>query len=888
MVGGRAAWRVPIVVRPLDWFFTLTKFVAVPVTVVVLAAPTLNALGWGEKTGGWLGAVVLALVCVGVLQTPQVAQHVNRLSALARRRIALSCNHDYRSAHREGLTCRLTAEAFRVPLFRYEAQKAAVTALAAACDADTHGQYWFVEGTSGSGKTRTALLLVQTLIRSVQHVELGSRCQLYDFADAAGVQDQLLGRLGSPRHDNLVVLVDNFQLVRADVLRVITDRLVGRAGRTPERLVVFLARPGDAWNLSPGADVRILSEAKEAQHHLRLTGPSAEEVVSRVRALDSVAATHLSVLSGGLVATAAQLHLAQIIVRNSGVPDDVHDVLRLLAGETGGAHDDLLRALGTVAAMTVHRGAFRRRELGALVSRAAGQRRRAAFEARRDLRRLHRVGLVTKLTVGETRFVFHEAITEECVDRLTGLPSFDEAFRRVAAERVTVLQQEDEPLGAWLVGTEIGEQDVLAKTFDGAMSTGAYARMTHCLRRAAVRYPLEDTSQLQLAILFDRTGDFAASREVIGAASPAAAGVGRLGAMLIAQRIEAGHDARSLQDAATLRSNSDPEVALVGEYWELHIAAHRGNFAPERLLELATQMLELHADRDDYWTAYAMSRMHFDSLRHHYLTGGRPVDALVAPSRRELDAVLSRHLPFFEAQHVLYGKAHLVGHVLLPRLALLGEVVPSDYATLAEIGDEDTRSFDALAAAAERLYSRARDGFWKFGDREAEYLQADVLNARMIQTGVDLDRFASDLHTYEQYIEKTGFADIRSYPQLYYARWHVLRHFAALATPGAASPTAGSTAELDQAARRLERAITYDTAVENAYGLHRAELLSLLLRSLTQIQPFDIDEALALGDRMRTRRYNFEAELLTRLTEMGRVPISTLFAAFRYYPIVHQ
>ncbi|HSZ13099.1 MAG TPA: hypothetical protein VK790_03590 [Solirubrobacteraceae bacterium] len=888
MIDANSAWRVPVVVRPLDRLFALTKIVVIPALLFGVAAPTLNALTGVGSAGGLVGAGLLTIVYVVVLQLQTVEQRVDRLFAFARRYVALSCDHDFRSSHRDGLACLLTAEALRVPVFRYEAQQAAVTALADACDADAHGQFWFVEGTSGSGKTRTALLLVQTLIRDLRRFELGSHCYLYDFADADQVQDELLRCLGSPRNDGVVVLVDNFQLVRADILRIITERLLDRPGRAHERLVVFLARPGDAWNLSPGADVRILSEAKSAKHHVSLTGPLAEEVVRRVAALDETAASQLRQLNSEPVATAAQLHFAQVIVRNASVPDDVRNLLGLLVGAVPSGHDDLLRALGTVTAMTVHRGAFRRAELRALSSRAATQSsRRATATALSDLQRLHRVGLVAKLNVGGVRFVFHEAIAELCIDRLTGLSPFDEAFGGVGAQRLVALRERREALGAWLVAAETNAQDVLAEMFDAAMACGAYARMAGCLRRAAARYRLDETSRLQLAILLDRVGDFAASRALIGDAWPAH-GADRLAAMLTAQRIEAGHDERSLQDAAVLRASEDPEVALIGEYWDLHMAAHRGRFAPERLLELATEVAGLPVDHDDYWTIYAMARMHFDSLRHHYLTGGWPVEALTSPPRQNLDDVISRHLPTFEALHVLYGEAHLVAHVLLPRRALFGEPVAPGHTALAQISMQDAESEDALAVAAERLYRRARDEFWQYGDREASYLQADVLNVRMIQTGADLDALSADLHTYERFVEDTGFVDIRSYPQLYYMRWHILRHFAGLVAPDSAARILDGDAELDQAARRLERAVLYDTAVENEYGLYRAELFGMLLEALRRRQPFDPTAALALAERMSARRYGFGAELLRHLANSGTVRIMGLLAAFRYYPIVHQ
>jgi hypothetical protein len=885
MPASNAAWRVPVVVRPLDCAFTLSKILLVPALLFAGSIAAIKGVATLGSSYGLIVAAVSVVLYLLVLQLSAVEQRVDRLFAVARRRVALSCDHDYSNQHRDSLACHLTAEALRAPVFRYVAQQGAVAALAQACDSG-QGEFWFVEGTSGSGKTRAALMLVQTLLRDITLFELGNRCYMYDFADGGTVQDDLLRWLGTPQNDRAVVLVDNFQLVRADILRVVTERLVERPGSTPEQLIVFLARPEDAWNLSPGSDVRILSEAKGRRRHLSLAGPRSEDILRRVSALDHVAAAQIRSLSDDQTASAAQLHFAQVIVRNGRVPPDLSGLLKVLAGGSSQGHEDLLRAVGAVSAMTVHRGAFRRRELWEAVWRGeTGSRVRTSVTAFRDLRRLHRVGLVTRISLGGTRFAFHEAIAELCIDQLISNPAFEPTFRRFALARLATLKEAREPLGAWLVGAETGEQDVLVDTFDAAMARGAYARMTRCLRRAEARYSLSEQSRLQLAILSDRVGDFAGSRALVNSTQ---VGDSRLGALLTAQRIETNHDTDSIVSAAALRSSSEADIALVGEYWERHIAGHRGEFAPERLLALATVMRQTSGDRDDYWTVNAISRMHFDSLRHHYLTGGQPVHAITSPDRQLLSDLLGARLPTFEAMHTLYTKAHLVGHVLLPRLALFDEPVAADDAALADLTVADIESVVTLSEASYRLYRRARDEFWQYGDREASYLQADLLNAQMTMVDADLTTLAGDLQTYEKFIESTGFRDLRSYPQLYYARWHILRHFASLTSTDTGGQSRDDLAELEQAAQRLDRAFAYDRAVGNEYGLHRVRVLQLLLASTRLQRPVDTAALREMREQMARRRYGFEAELLSHLLGMRRVPLTTLLAVFRYYPIVHQ
>ncbi len=267
--------RVAIVVRPLDRALAILRVGLIPTIALALSLPSIASLGEsvGHSPTSWIvGAIgpALALAYLLVLQTESVGARVDRALAQFRRRVALACNHDYATEHQDngGVACWLTPEVFQSPVFRYDQQHAVVSKLVEACGEEQPGAYWFVEGNSGSGKTRTALLLVQTLARDPRLCEFAARCYLYDFSDSEHTQDELLRALTTSRHDGAVVLVDNFQLVRPIVLNALTDRLVDRQVALPQRLVVFLSRPRDAWNLSPGSDVRLLSQAKAQRRYL--------------------------------------------------------------------------------------------------------------------------------------------------------------------------------------------------------------------------------------------------------------------------------------------------------------------------------------------------------------------------------------------------------------------------------------------------------------------------------------------------------------------------------------------------------------------------------------------------------------------------------------------
>lgn len=871
-----------------------------PLLALVASLPVLQAIA--SSLGGaprhWLvglGGVAVMAVYIALLQTPTVGGTVDRVIAHTRRRVALGCNESEASAHDERrLACLLTPQVLRAPVFQYDQQRDAVWALTQACDTEPGGQFWFVEGDSGSGKTRTALLFVQSLVRDRSLCELGNRCYLYDFGDSGAAQDDLLRRLGTSRHDGAVVLVDNFQLVHADVLRALTSHLIDYPFAVPERLLVFLARPGNSWNLSPGSDVRLLSEAKAARRHLELGGPPSETVALRVSRFDATASQLVRDLQEQAIASAAQLHLAQVIARNRAAPPEVLATLRLLAGQLDDTTPaELVHVVAIVTALTMHRGTFSRRDVRRavrVVARDAATTARPLYILRvwATFRRLRKLGLIPKIQLDRPRYIFHEAIAELCIDRLASLRMFQRPFAAVGRSRLRDSMSTADPLDAWLTATEIGAQDVTQATFDPALSRGAYLRMTRCLRRASQRYELSGPTRLQLAILLNRTGNFAESRaEFTEDLMKALASSTELAAMLATSRMEATHDPAAEAGLDVLRDHPDRLIAIVGEYWTLHMAAHRGSFDSQRLLDLGIEALGLLGERQSYWLTYSLARMHFDSLRHHYLAGGGPAAAVASPDRRRLGDYLRTRLATYEAQHLLYTKAHLVGHVLLPQLALFGEPVTGEESALAGISPEEAVSPSGLVGAAQRLYRRAADEFWQYGDRESLYLRADILNADMIQDGADLDGdvIRRQLREYSAF-GAANFRTIASYPHFYFFRWCILKYYEVLLDPRT-SDVSVADAHLAEAARYLARILDLDVKAGNEYGVLRAELLGVLLQGVTA--PPAERRLTDLEQRMTDRGYGFEARLLRRLTEKpGWISPSELRTIFRFYPFVHQ
>ncbi len=890
--------RVAVVIRPLERVLILLKFALVPTLALAVSATAITPILDSSPTtpGDWVVGVLgpaLAAAYVVLLQTQTVGSRLDRGLAQLRRRIALACDHDYAASHeRGGIACRLTPEVFQAPLFRYDQQRNAVNKLYSACEEEAGGQYWFVEGESGSGKTRTVLRLVQTLARDGLLFELSNHCYLYDFSVSDGVQEKLLRRLRARHHQGDIVFVDNFQLVRTDVLDDLSDHLLGRAAGE-ERLIVFLARPREAWNLNLGSDVRMLSEAKAGNRHIELRGPRSELVERGVSQVSASVSRLVAELDESGIASAAQLHLGQVIALNRSVPNDVLEMLQLLLGKADQSRlsPDLVDMLAILTALAVHRGSFSREEFRSAVRAVEAKSRgeSSAFYALRmhiTFRRLHKIGLIAEENRGEGKgYLFHEQLSELCSDRLSRQPAFDSARYAVGQLRLEQQRREGDALRAWLTATEIGNQQAMEDCFEEALSIGANHRMTLCLRRASRRYPLHPASRLQLAILLDRIGEFVESRAVLeGELGSKLDSLPKLATLLAATRIEASHFRDYEADLGVLLDSPDRLVKIVGEYWEAHIAMHTGRFESDVLMELATEALQLlEREGGAFWQVHSLARMHFDSLRVFYLAGRSDVEAIFSPERRSLDAYLKASLPIFHAMHTLYTQAHLVGHVLLPRIALFNRPVSAELAANAGLEANGGLTIAGLTRQALTLYCQARDQFARYGDREAIYLQADVLNAEMIQPDANLDDLREALGAYENFIVSSEFNSLNSYPHFYYLRWDVLKYYEAIAKHGRSEAADGY---LSEAHFHLERIEDLDGASENRYGQLRARLLSILLRGIRD--PFVERELLELKRQTAEHGYGFETELLSHLVEQRTLSPAGLREVFRLYPFVHQ
>jgi hypothetical protein len=425
---------------------------------------------------------------------------------------------------------------------------------------------------------------------------------------------------------------------------------------------------------------------------------------------------------------------------------------------------------------------------------------------------------------------------------------------------------------------------VMRNCFDAAAELGAFRPMVACLERCSKRIPFSDEIRLQFALLLDRIGKFGASRsEFDDNLATSLSSDSQLAAQLVIARQEVMHHGAPTVDLERLRRGPDRFVGVVARYWEIHTNAHRGVFEPDELILLASEAITMMGDAPTYFELHSLARMHFDVLRHMYLTGRATIPTVHSMANNDVARYLRNRLVTYDAMTTLYSRAHLLGHVLLPSVAIFKEPVTCGEA--GEGGDPNEQvEVLMLSEAAGREYSRARNEFWQFGDREALYLQADVLNSELMSTDADFTRIEGLLNEYRRFIEASGFEDMASYPYLYLCRWNVLKRFAQLLNP---VPDLRAADEyLDEAHKCLQLVEVLDRKVNNRYGLFRATLLRQLLEGVAA--PLDTSSLSELGRQAEQNCYGFEEKLVLHLRNQPALRPTDLKEIFRFYPIVHQ
>jgi len=850
------------------------------------------------------GAVIAAAL---IVQFPPLRRVLGRTSAACKRLIFLACSRVPNGVERAGRTCRMISLDFRRYWLSHPSQSEAVSKIYRhiKAAADTRGTYDAVVGESGYGKTRCVTLLLEAIVRDDTIHYLADRCFYYDFACDSAIGDLYIRRLAGGTHAGALVIVDNFHLAGPDIVEETTKLLLEQPESAAEAHFVFLAQPAGAWRLRGQGEVRLFSEARR-KGCLHEIGGLARSDLLRERLSEEARARLLSIASTARdsIASIAQVQSMQVerMVRpaDRAFATAVADYLFVSAPgphRSMPAHEAerLSKAMAIAVALAIQRGVFTDREFCraclALTEATGFRRWSAMFGLWRLLRRLAKIGVVPRTTLPGRFYLLHERLAEDFRDRLGASDAvFERTFCSTMTWRLDSVTPGTVPILQWIGGAELRDPLRVERSFEPALLAGGLEPMT---RRLAANLPHMDSPRvrLQMGILLDKSGTFQAAREefsLVRVDQPA----DPLTDELDLAKLEAEHGQNRYEVVSRLRRSTSRKVRLSGMYWDIHMKAHAGTFDPDGLIRLAASITE-HFDADTIRKSYSLfslaSRTYFDACRHAYLRREDVARRILALEALPLAGILETCDPTHQAGRSLYQRAHALGVLAIPDRALFDRI--SGPEELFGLHPTDT-SLSALCEFALREYDLVRDEYSVYGDRNHDYLAAEILAVRLQHPVVDLEAIRPALADYEYFIRKSGFVDLLSYPEVYKFRFALRGWQAAMSGTEERSTFSDADDHLQQARRHLDAIERLDTACGNAYGLWRCRLYRTLLEALTSRAGAGHASSLKALDILASDAgksgYVGDAVFVRRLIDAGDLRVAQAFNALVHHPFVHQ
>jgi len=905
-----------IVARPVDWAIRMIQFgfgLSLIIGFTLLALPRVRAfLGDSTLEASWVGGLVvaggLAIVMVLLLNfVPQLQRVVRRFPSQLKRQIFLLCAGVGVARDRSSNLCRAVASEFRRHLLPYSRQGSVVSKIYANILNSTEGTCFdVIVGPSGTGKTRAAVLLLESLVRDRLLCRLADRSFYYDFSVEDRIQDDFLHQLGGSAHADGLVILDNFHLARPDTLEAVTIWLIDALRKPSERHFLLLAQPGPAWRLNPGMAVKILQVASQlgALHCLE-NGLDAEALDSL--GLDETARQRLSTLrrySSDKLASIAEVQSISPTVQTSSIGGiATSEVLAYLFDDKVGTQGDdrvpeLSKVIGITAALAYNRGTFSPHEFRicflAISNETGIAKLRALIRARRILKGLARQGIMPRTSLPKQPYVFHEKLVEQFRDRLGAIDKgFEAAFRAALLWRLDVSQADLRPQFRWLSAVELRDTNAMRDQFDAAVADGGLSVMERRLK-AHLDCATSLEAKFQYGFILDKMGRFAKAREALRYVSEASRG-SDLAVKCQLALIEAEHGPDAFESTAEIQSNEDPKLALSGSYWSLHIAAHAGRFDAQGLFDLADQFVTAFQPSDvlgDYALSTLASRLLFDGCRHLYLQRPQSMaEGLKRWSDHKITSIVRATDPCFQANSTLYFRAHWRSHVQLSSQAVMGRYVAHPREASTPLTERDVSRLRVLAEAE---YREAAEQFSTFGNREALYLKGDLVNCRIQDDACDPKAVQPQLAEYESFIQQTGFEDLASYPEVLKLRLNIRSWLLALSASTSNDLWIGTADDRLAAAKaNLKQIKAYDEKCANQYGLWRADLYAVLINLLGDSVAHEhrrqsCAELQALAERAEAAGYFGDARFAAHLGAINDLTIGVVIRALLFHPFVHQ
>ncbi|MGB3222876.1 MAG: hypothetical protein WBB23_08755 [Desulforhopalus sp.] len=902
--------KLELIVKPISLIIILLQTMVVTATLIAatrLAIPLANYLDIDFKTislSSGLAIAIFVFVLVGgaFIKMPAIRKLASGFPARLKRQIFLACDHRHQTKPDHHLQCLAVMSDFLRIKIHHPTQKSLIETLFNNIKHhdDNTEVFDIILAPSGFGKTRVATLLAEALIRDKDTCVFADNFHYYDFSCGYRVQNIFLKKFGSLAHLDSVVVVDNFHLAEASTIKETTRRLLDMPLAISERRLIFLAQPLENWRIRAGTEIRLLSHARKNDQLHNIQALSHADIAAVQLSVDALARVKgFTSYSSSGSASIAEIQSAQIELKGSAAQKMlVRIAINYLFSKKTEDHEPpskrLVVVLATATALAIFKGNFDRKSFREAFLKANGQSGLAKYwtmiKADRDLRILSKAGIIPRSSLPGRLFIMHERLAEHLRDTVAKQDnSFETAFQCALKWRIGAIKTNEQPTLHWLAGVELRDVSQLTRYFDRAMGEGNLKSMASRLEKTIDQIDSEDVI-FQLGVILDKSGLFRDARKILASINeddriegfPAIAKLALL---------EAQHGPENSQIVTLLRGSPDPIIRLSAEYWEIHLNAHSGIFDPEALATLNKAVANTFEEcqiENSYFLKNLVNRIYFDTLRHIHLRRMNVAKAILVNEATPLSAVVAKTDPCFKANSLLYEKAHVLSFVILPALVIFTKRLGSEDSL--GLGQPD-ENIENLCIRIEEAYKDAQDEFAVFGNREQFYLDGDLLNVSIQKPNSDLSVTRIKLAKYRNFIEKTGFADLASYPHVYTFRFAIRCWRDAVLDQNVYESNPNSIDEFrEDAERALNNIKVLDENSGNIYGLWRVGFYQILLDALSGKNGHDqILSRLREYAELATRKgFNGDAEFINKLIKAENLKVGLVMNAAIFHPFVHQ
>ncbi|CAM4042827.1 hypothetical protein [Pseudoalteromonas byunsanensis] len=836
-----------------------------------------------------LTVVLLALLAALIYSTPWLG-NVNKKFNVIELSIYRLCSQ-FKNTAKQGWKCWAVPYFLKVPEIEHHDQTVAVNAIIGAINKDAYPDFSIILGPSASGKTRSIARIVKQQAAMSNN---GIQYLYYDLNERV-IEGKLVDNIGSDFHLETVVFIDNLHQASFHLINTLTKYLSN--SHFPEKHIILIAQPLDRWKINPSVGVKLIEMAKESSCLYKIEGIKEEKIFEFIQNTDlSKEISELRSINRRYIATATQTtFITSLMSKPLGKSDLREELLPLLDDSKNLKFDDeLIRRLAISLSLAIHRGRFHKIDFIKLhwsIQKDCRLMTKAysLITSLIWLNKMKNLGIFPMMVTSEHRYILHEQLAEDWKDQLFSLQAFRHLFNLCIEYQVSWGGIDGEL--SWYLAVEIQDESLAVRYFDHAVAISNFKRMINCFNRN--RFNLLDDSaiQLQYALLLDKVGDFHDARKILGKVERKLEPTSKLFAQLALAKIEVEHNEEALQYIKQLKESGHEIYRLAAEYWDIHINAHLGRFAPDELLNLLERVYCLSSIRSsvEKEVIHLLSRIVFDGCRHSYLQGHNVSSFIESFLSHDANTLLYKYEPQYQALLQLYRHSHWFGHEFMFRSELLGAKPDSlPIPKFINIGNFSRLSLEERIDYLIESYNSSRELFLACGGREFSYLSADLLNLYIIKPSSKSDEVERKLAEYQSFINETGFKDIFSYPYYYILKWNLIRLEDAFLSQNAIMVDL-YVSSAKKACLEMEQ---LDENVGNHYGVWRASFFKTLLliweSDAVERSSHILERLKVLKKSAKSNRFFRDVEIINWLTEGEVIEFQKLFRLFKFYPFVHQ